>query len=80
MFSELPSIGAGSARQQRCSHISTQLAQFNDDIAAFNAGIADLRDRFPGGQPGNAVPRNANQYLGLAKVDWNLNNDIYLPV
>lgn len=51
-----------------------QQAQFNEDMAAFNAGVADLRVRFPGGQPGNAIERNANQYLGLAKVDWNLNS------
>ncbi len=51
-----------------------QQAQFNDDMAAFNAGVADLRARFPGGQPGNSIERNGNQYLGLAKVDWNLNN------
>src|SRR5215467_5228897 len=42
------------------------------DAAAFNAGVADLRSRFPNGQPGNVVPRNFNQYLGLAKVDWML--------
>src|SRR5262245_35522773 len=42
------------------------------DRAAFNAGVADLRSRFPNGQPGNTVPRNFNQYLGLAKVDWTL--------
>src|SRR5262245_31011015 len=52
-----------------------QQAQFDDDMAAFNAGVADLRVRFPGGRPGNAIERNANQYLGLAKVDWNLNKD-----
>jgi hypothetical protein len=51
-----------------------QQAQFDLDTAAFNAGVADLRARFPGGQPGNAIERNANQYLGLAKVDWNLNS------
>jgi hypothetical protein len=42
------------------------------DVTAFNAGVADLRSRFPNGQPGNVVPRNFNQYLGLAKVDWML--------
>jgi len=52
-----------------------QQAQFDDDLTAFNAGVADLRARFPGGRPGNAIERNANQYLGLAKVDWNLNKD-----
>jgi len=42
------------------------------DIAAFNAGVADLRGRFPGGSPGNAIPRTSDQNLGLAKVDWNV--------
>lgn len=53
---------------------AAQQAQFNDDIAAFNLGVADLRARFPNGQPGNALPRTANQNLGLAKVDWNINS------
>src|SRR5262249_30388709 len=44
------------------------------DVLDFNAGVADLRSRFPGGQPGNSVPRNGNQNLGLAKVDWNINS------
>jgi len=43
------------------------------DLTAFNAGVADLRSRFPGGQPGNTVPRTANQNLFLTKVDWNVN-------
>src|SRR5262245_19432423 len=56
------------------------------DRAAFSAGVADLRSRFPNGQPGNTVARNFNQYLGLAKVDWTLSrrdvvtityNDLY---
>jgi hypothetical protein len=50
-----------------------QQAQFNDDLAAFNAGVADLRARFPNGQPGNAIPRNSDQNLGLAKLDWHVN-------
>src|SRR5262249_16595778 len=44
------------------------------DIADFSAGVADLRSRFPGGKPGNAVQRNGNQNLGLAKVDWNISS------
>ncbi len=43
------------------------------DVTAFNAGVADLRSRFPGGSPGNAIPRTADQNLGLAKIDWNVN-------
>lgn len=38
--------------------------------AAFTAGVNFLRAQFPGGAPGHALPRNANQYLGLAKVDF----------
>jgi carboxypeptidase family protein/TonB-dependent receptor-like protein len=41
------------------------------EIADFNLGVADLRSRFPGGAPGNTIPRNFNQNLGLAKIDWN---------
>ena len=41
------------------------------DIADFNLGVADLRSRFPNGAPGNTIPRNFNQNLGLAKIDWN---------
>jgi outer membrane receptor protein involved in Fe transport len=41
------------------------------DIADFNLGVADLRSRFPNGSPGNTIPRNFNQNLGLAKIDWN---------
>lgn len=43
-----------------------------ENLAAFERGVADLRGRFPNGAPGNTIPRNANQWLGLAKVDWNL--------
>jgi hypothetical protein len=45
-----------------------------ENLAAFNRGVEDLTRRFPGGRPGNTSPRNANQWLGLAKVDWNLSN------
>src|SRR5215813_784087 len=45
------------------------------DKADFALGAADLRSRFPGGQPGNALPRNANQNLGLAKVDWTIDKN-----
>lgn len=44
------------------------------DLAAFNAGVDFLRARFPNGTPGNTIPRNANQWLGLAKVDYNLSS------
>src|SRR6185295_8181065 len=45
------------------------------DTADFQNGAADLRSRFPGGRPGNAVPRNANQNLVLGKVDWSIDRE-----
>lgn len=44
------------------------------DQAAFALGTADLRSRFPGGAPGNSLPRKFNQNLALAKVDWVVNS------
>ena len=48
------------------------------DTAAFNAGRNFLLGKFPGGAPGNTIPRNFNHHLGLAKVDWTINqaNDL----
>jgi len=43
------------------------------DVAAFNAGVADLTARFPGGSPGHTMPRTNDQTLLLAKVDAVLN-------
>ncbi len=53
---------------------AAQIAQFNLDTTAFNRGAADLRSRFPGGAPGNTLPREFNQNLVLAKFDWTINN------
>jgi hypothetical protein len=47
-----------------------QQAQYPADVAAFNAGVNYLRQQFPGGAPGGALPRHPNQELGLVKVDW----------
>ncbi|CAN5156259.1 hypothetical protein BH20ACI1_BH20ACI1_18750 [soil metagenome] len=44
------------------------------DQAAFARGTADLRSRFPGGSPGNSLPREFNQNLVLAKFDYIVNN------
>ena len=52
----------------------TQIDQFNLDTTAFNRGTADLRSRFPGGAPGNTLPRTFNQNLALVKLDWTVNN------
>jgi hypothetical protein len=48
--------------------------------AACAAGIAFLTAKFPGGAPGNTLPRNFNHYLGLAKVDWTINQANSLSV
>ncbi len=44
------------------------------DLAAFNAGVDFLRAKFPNGSPGNTIPRNADQWLGLAKIDYQISN------
>ena len=50
------------------------------DRAAFNAGVADLTARFPGGAPGNTMPRTNDQTLILGKVDAVLNPSNTLSV
>ena len=50
-----------------------QIAQFNADTPAFVRGAADLRARFPGGAPGNVLPRRFDQILFLTKLDWTIN-------
>ncbi len=46
-----------------------QIANFN----AFARGRDDLRSRFPGGSPGNALERRFDQVLFLTKLDWSIN-------
>ena len=53
---------------------AAQMAQFNLDTTAFNRGAADIRARFPGGAPGNILPRRFDQILFLTKLDWTINN------
>jgi len=50
-----------------------QQAKYTADLAAWQAGIAYIKSKFPGGAPGNTLPRNFNEWLGTAKVDWILN-------
>lgn len=50
------------------------------DRAAFAAGTQFLSAQFPNGAPGNAVPRNANQWLGLAKADYHITDRNTLSV
>ncbi len=50
-----------------------QITQFNLDTTAFNRGSEDLRSRFPGGAPGNTLPRSFDQNLVLLKLDWLVN-------
>ncbi|MBM3749011.1 MAG: TonB-dependent receptor, partial [Acidobacteria bacterium] len=47
-----------------------QRTQYNADLDAWQTGIAYIKSQFPGGAPGNTVPRNFNEWLGTAKVDW----------
>ena len=44
------------------------------DTAAWDAATKYILSKFPGGAPGNALPRTFNQNLSLAKVDWLLNS------
>lgn len=44
------------------------------DQAAFARGTSDLRSRFPGGGPGNILPRTFDQILFLTKLDWTIND------
>jgi hypothetical protein len=39
-------------------------------LAAFQAGVAYARSRFPGGAPNNTLPRHNDQQTPLGKVDW----------
>lgn len=50
------------------------------DRAAFAAGAELLRSKFPGGAPGNTIPRTANQNLALGKIDATLNPSNLLSV
>jgi hypothetical protein len=50
-----------------------QQAQYAADLAAFNAGVAYLKQQFPGGAPGGQLSRHPNQELALVKVDWLVN-------
>lgn len=40
------------------------------DQQAFEAGASFLRGQFPGGEPGNTIPRTGDQNLILGKIDW----------
>lgn len=52
----------------------TDPARYDADLAAFTAGVNFLQGKFPGGAPGNALPRRFDQNLILAKVDWLINS------
>lgn len=51
-----------------------QQAQYAADLNAWQTGINYILQQYPGGGPGNTVPRNFNEWLGLTKVDWNINS------
>lgn len=59
---------------------AAQQTQYNTDLVAFNAGSAFLKSKFPNGAPGNTQSRNLNQYLGLAKIDYLINQSNTLSV
>jgi len=48
--------------------------------AACSAAQSFLLAKFPGGASGTVLPRNFDHYLGLAKVDWNINRANSLSV
>lgn len=50
-----------------------QIATFNTNTTAFERGASDLRARFPGGAPGNSLPRTQNIANITGKVDWTIN-------
>ncbi len=70
---DLSGVLTGGKPVLPASPTPAQQVTFDADNAAFNAGVADLRARFPNGQTGNALPRSTDQSLGLAKIDWNIN-------
>jgi hypothetical protein len=73
----LLTLDTTSALQNNCTPPAPNTAA---NQAACAAGIAFLTAHFPGGAPGNLLPRNFNHYLGLAKVDWTINHANSLSV
>lgn len=51
-----------------------QRDQYATDLRAFETGVNFLRGKFPGGAPGNTLPRNANQELWLLKTDYHISS------
>jgi hypothetical protein len=50
------------------------------DLLAFNTGVAFLKSKFPGGEPGHTMPRTFNQTLLLGKTDISLNPSNMLSI
>ena len=59
---------------------AAQQDQYAKDLKAFQTGSAFLKAQFPNGAPGNTQTRNLNQYLGLFKVDYLLNESNTISV
>jgi hypothetical protein len=57
---------------------AAQIAQYNTDMTAFNAGAAFVLKQFPGGAPGNMQSRTMGNNTALAKVDYLINNSTTL--
>jgi hypothetical protein len=52
-----------------------QQAQYDADLNAWQTGINYMATQFPGGNgPNVEMPRTFNEWLGLAKVDWNIDS------
>lgn len=51
---------------------AAQIAAYNADLLAFNRGVQETLQQFPGGAPGNTTPRSQNQYTALAKADYQI--------
>lgn len=73
IIEDLSNVLTGGRPTLASNATAAQQAQFARDTAAFNLGAETARSRFPGGAPGNTIPRTANQNLFLTKVDWNIN-------
>ncbi len=57
---------------------AAQLATYNTQVTAFNAGVAFVLKQFPGGAPGNLQSRTMGNNIPMAKVDYLINGSTTL--
>src|SRR5262249_7176089 len=50
-----------------------QQNQYNQDLQAFDAGVAFVLKQFPGGAPGNLQSRTMGNNIPMGKLDYNIN-------